>query len=458
MIGTGSRERLLAHIDASADILTLATSMLRLCRDSLLELVAADGDTTTWRSRDRLRRTCTRLFEEVGDVDIDPDERQQLCELVRDADVKLPAFVIAHVIGEALDAALGDRFLPMFLNRRFALSPGDPVPTPHPDWRDLSNSPNSDPWVLDGRLDALPHLRLAGDWASHVRVTVDGGWRTWHAVPQLRAGDRLGCAVPNESFSEFTLDHGTVEDRPVFFNMRVSIGDDRQIARCIELLEAAASNGCRIVVFPELSAPKAVRDAMKAWLNKQAVVDLVVAGSRHRRARDDRWHNECSVLLRGHTRRLIHRKFRAFSFTDVDESGTRVRRTEHLSSTAPAFQMWLSPHWTLAVLVCKDAVQQPVPTVLGDVRANLVLVPTLSFKMDAFRTVAADIATWSQGVAVMANAAIAAHPRASRPAVVVGMPSQRGSVVATVPPPRSLLVIAMGSQDVTVVSPPHESS
>jgi hypothetical protein len=456
MAHSGSSGQLLAHIEASADILTLATNLLRMCRAHLLELVNADGDTTTWRVRDRLRRKCERLFEEVGDVDIDADERARLAELAAEVLGSLPAVIVAHVIGEALDSALGDRFLPMFLNRRVALEPGDPVPTPHPDWRQLTTSPNSDPWVLDGRLDALPHLRLAGDWADHVRVTVDGGWRTWHSVPQLRRGDALACAVPNESFGEFTLDRGTVEGRPVFFNMRVNIGDERQAERCIELLETAADNGCRIVVFPELSAPQPVRDAIKAWLNKQDTVELVVAGSRHRPARDDRWYNECSVLIRGHSRRLVHRKFRAFSFMDPDESGKRVRRTEHLASTAARFQVWLSPHWTFAVLVCKDAVQQPVPTVLGELRANLVLVPTLSFKMDAFRTVAADVATWSQGVTMMANAAIAARPRSSRPPIVIGMPSQRGSVVATAPPPRSLLVVRVGSRAVKVLRPPTD--
>lgn len=453
----GSSGQLLAHIEASADILTLATNLLRMCRASLLALVTADGDTRTWRVRDRLRRKCVAFFEEVGDVDIDPDERERLAEIASDAIESLPVVAVAHVIGEALDAALGDRFLPMFLNRRVVLEPGDPVPTPHPDWRELTASPNSDPWVLDGRLDALPHLRLAGDWAQQVRVTVDGGWRTWHSVPQLRRGDRLACAVPNESFGELTLDRGTVEGRPVFFNMRVNIGDDRQTERCIELLETAAANDCRIVVFPELSVPQAVRDAIKTWLNKQDVVDLVVAGSRHRPARDDRWYNECSVLIRGHARRLVHRKFRAFSFMDPDESGTRVRRTEHLASTVPRFQMWLSPHWSFAVLICKDAVQQPVPAALGELRANLVLVPALSFKMDAFRTVAADVATWAQGIALIANAAIAARPRSSRPPIVVGMPSQRGSVFATAPAPRSLLMVRVGSRAVTVLRPPGDT-
>ena len=77
-----------------------------------------------------------------------------------------------------------------------------------------------------------------------------------------------------------------------------------------------------------------------------------------------------------------------------------------LAVRVPKLCAWLSASWTVTMLICKDAVQEPVPTLLADLRANLVLVPCLSFKMDAFRSAAGTIATRTQGITLVANAAI----------------------------------------------------
>lgn len=446
--------KLQRSIKRCANILTLATALLRICREQLETLIRADADPKTWKARDRLRRQAQDLFTEIDDEDLDEQDRALLCELVDEASTTIPMVAIARTVAEALDAALGDRFLPMFINRSVTLRPNHAIPAPHPDWRNLTSSPNSDPWALDGRLDALPHLRLASDWARQVRVTLDGNWRTWHMIPQLRAGDRLACAIPNERFEEMSWKRDTYEDRPVFFDVKPNIGDAEQARRCIALLEAAAKQNCRIVAFPELSVPKRVLERIAAWLDAQDVVELVVAGSRHRRSRDGRWHNQATIVARGFRTRLTHRKFRPYVFYDKDDQGKgRVRRYEHLSTAPPKLRAWLSPSWTMTLLVCKDAVQAPLPHLLGDLRANLVLVPTLSFKMDAFHTAAADIATRGQGITLMANAVLASKSRRGpRPPIVVGLPSQTRSVLAQAPPPHSLLIIKIGSTRSKVVT------
>lgn len=434
-------------IRSSEDILSLATGLLRICRAHLAELIRCDTDLMCWRRRDGLRRACEELFERVDDEELDPAEVEELCALVEDAFGALPPCAVARTVAEALDEVLGFRFLPMFLNRTTALGEGDGIPTPHPDWRNLSPTPNSDPWALDGRLDALPHLRLAGDWSRHVEVSLDGDWRIWHSLPQLDGGDKLACAVPNASFEEFDWDVDTVEERPVFYNVRPALGDDEQTARCLSLLELARQNGCRLVAFPELSVPARTVDAMRRWLERQQVVELIVAGSRHKKSRDGRWHNEATLLLRG-LPKLTHRKFRAFSFIDtLTEPKKRVRRTEHLAVRVPRVRAWLSPNWTVTLLVCKDVVQEPLPALLADLRANLVLVPCLSFKMDAFRSAAGTIATRAQGITLVANAAISLRGtrQRGRPPIIIGVPSQVGSVIAKTPPTGSLLVMTLGN-------------
>jgi|GEM_PF-5845081 len=433
-------------IRSSEDILALATGLLAICRDHLVELTEHDTDPALWRRSDRLRRDAQQLFRRVDDEQLDDDERAELCDLVAEAFAALPACLVARAVADALDAELGFRFLPMFLNRQVTLHEGDAVPTPHPDWRNLSPTPNSDPWALDGRLDALPHLRLAGDWSRHVRVTLDGDWRTWHALPQLDAGDKLACAVPNDSFEEFDWDAGVVEQRRVFYNVRPNVGDDEQTRRCIELLDIAREQRCRIVAFPELSVPKHTLAAMRRWLERQNTVEVIVAGSRHKRARDGRWHNEATLLLRG-LPKLRHRKFRPFSFTDtVTQKNKRIRRAELLSVRTPKLTAHLSANWTVTMLICKDVVAEPLPTLLADLRANLVLVPCLSFKMDAFRSAVGTVASRGQGISLIANAAISLRGRRrGRPPIIIGLPSQVGSVIARVPPTGSLLVVTLGN-------------
>ncbi len=437
-------------IRSSEDILALAGALLRVCRANLAELIQCDTDLGCWRRCDQLRRDCEALFELVDDEQLDDDERDRLGSLVADAFSQLPAAAVARTVAEALDSVLGFRFLAMFLGKEVTLEEDEPIPTPHPDWRNLSPTPNSDPWALDGRLDALPHLRLAGDWSRHVQVTLDGNWRTWHALPQLNAGDKLACAVPNESFEEFDWDFGSVEERPVFYNVRPAIGDDEQTRRCLELLETAREQQCSIVAFPELSVPRKTLDAMRRWIDRQQTVDVIVAGSRHKPTRDGRWNNEASLLLRG-LPRLVHRKFRPFSFTDtLTKKAKRTRRSELLAVRTPKLRAWLSASWTVTMLICKDVVQEPVPTLLADLRANLVLVPCLSFKMDAFRSAAGTIATRAQGITLIANAAISLRGkrRRGRPPIIVGLPSQVGSVIAKTPPTGSLLVVTLGNNKV----------
>ncbi len=443
-------EHLVEVVSGARDILTLATALLRICRAAITELVAADADPATWRQRDDLQRRLVRLFIEVDDEELDAEERGELTALVTTAledDATLSPPIVARAVAEAVDDALGDRLLPMFINRTVSLRPGDPIPTPHPDWRELTAVPNSDPWALDGRLDALPHLRLAGEWAREIRVTLDGSWRTWHALPQLGPGDRLACAVPNQTLGEFEWQRGEVEGRPVFFDFHPVADDAVQARCCLNLLELAAVDGCRVVVFPELSAPKKVVDAMARWLDGQNVVELVVAGSRHRRARDGRWHNQSQILFRGWRRRRRHHKFRSFAFFDRGEGGSgRVKRTEHLAVGMPAMTVWLSPRWSTTVLLCKDAIQEPMPQLLGELRANLVLVPSLTFKTDAFAAGAAAVATTAQGITLIANACISASPRGKRAEVVIGMPTQLGSVTSQTPPPHSIVVATVGQR------------
>jgi len=84
-----------------------------------------------------------------------------------------------------------------------------------------------------------------------------------------------------------------------------------------------------------------------------------------------------------------------------------------------------------------------MPTVIRELKANLLLIPTLSIKMDAFRTLASDVATWNQGITVIANGAFDQVPGAN---VVFGVPAQSQKVFEKQPPTPSAVILTIGNQ------------
>jgi hypothetical protein len=469
---------LVRAIERGDDIVLLAAGLLRLCREHLVELHRLDCEPGIWRERETLRRRCEEFFGAVDDEELDSEEQEELCDIALECSQMLPAVIIAHTIAEALDLVLGSRFLPMFMGRQVVLAPGDPIPVPHPDWRrlvyprrqpgasraslafpyQLAGSRDSDPEMAEtaemaemddggARLDATAHLRLASDWAGQVRVTLDGDWRRWHVLPQIESGDRLACATPNQSLAELAMERDQVEGAPVFFGARWGLDADEQLRRCLALLDLARGHGCRLVAFPELSVAEPARQAIQQWLEAQSVVDLVVAGSSHLPAGDGTWHNEAAVYVRGLRSPIVHRTFRPLTLLDpvTAPRDQRVVRREHLAERAPALTAHLSAHWTSVVLAGADAVAEPVPAVLADLRANLVLVPALAFHTGDLRALATTLAIHCQGLTLVANACVADDPDAERPPLVIGLPSHLGAVISQTPPARSLLIVTIGS-------------
>jgi hypothetical protein len=456
---TAMFSELVRAIERGADIVLLAAGLLRLCREHLAELHRLDGEPGIWRERETLRRRCEEFFRAVDDEELDDEEQEELCEIALAFRRTLSAVIIAHTIAETLDLVLGSRFLPMFMGRQVVLEPGDPIPVPHSDWRRLADSKRhpgapdmAEPELPDmddegERLDATAHLRLASDWAGRIRVTLDGNWRRWHVLPQLQSGERVACAVPNQSLAELVMERDQVEGAPVFFGARWGLDADEQLRRCLALLDLARGHGCRLVAFPELSVAEPARQAIQQWLEAQSVVDLVVAGSSHLPAGDGTWHNEAAVYVRGLRSPIVHRTFRPLTLLDpvTAPRDQRVVRREHLAERAPALTAHLSAHWTSVVLAGADAVAEPVPAVLADLRANLVLVPALAFHTGDLRALATTLAIHCQGLTLVANACVADDPDAERPPLVIGLPSHLGAVISQTPPARSLLIVTIGS-------------
>jgi hypothetical protein len=497
-------------IEDGGDIVLLGAGLLRVCREHLVELHRLDCEPGIWREREMLRRRCEKFFRAVDDEELDSDEREELCDIALECSQKLPAVIIAHTIVEALDLVLGSRFLPMFMGRQVVLAPGDPIPVPHPDWRrlvdptrqpgasraalaylyELTGSRDSDLYPAETaemaemaetaemaemaemaaqsdtgeRLDATPHLRLASDWAGQVRVTLDGNWRRWHVLPPIERGDRVACATLNQSLAELVMEREQIEGAPVFSGARWGLDADEQLRDCLALLDLARDHGCRLVAFPELSVAVPARQAIEQWLETQSVVDLVVAGSSHIPAGDGAWHNEAAVYVRGLKSPMVHRKFRPLVLRDpvTAPRDQRVLRREHLAERAPKLTAQLSPHWTAVVLAGADAVWDPVPAVLVDLRANLVLVPALDFHTGDLRALATALAIHCQALTVVANACVAAELDAERPPLIIGLPAHRGAVISETPPARALAIVTIGSRigkpSIVECRPPRRSS
>ena len=451
--------QLVQAIEAGADILALGAGLLRLCRARLAELRQADADRDIWREREALRHRCEDFFREVDDEELYPEERAELVDIAMAYSQKLPEVALAHTIAEALDGVLGSRILPMFLNRTARLSAGDPIPVPHRDWRAMAALADGERVDDNGGaagtpLDALPHLRLAGEWAERAELTLDGNWRLWHLLPQLESGDRLACAIPNRSLAELHMERGEVAGEPVFFNARFGDGSGRQIDRCIELLETARAHDCRIVAFPELSVSEPGRLAIRGWLDGQDVVELVIAGTLHRpvapaatgqdgdmgQGMHPVWECEAALYLRGADAPLIHRKICPAVIPDGE-----AMRTEHVRAAGPALSAQLSPHWLAVLLTGPDVLLPAVGDALRALPHGLIMAPALSFDMEPFRILASDLAARSRSATLVANACVSAGPESDRPGVIIGLPDQGQTVIVESGEPGSLVIATIGS-------------
>jgi hypothetical protein len=152
-------------------------------------------------------------------------------------------------------------------------------------------------------------------------------------------------------------------------------------------------------------------------------VPFVVPGSYHTPQAVGPGHNETSLLVHG--RPLAkHRKFRPVVFPDCFDDRGELRdviRQEHLAVEESRISISVSGDWSVATLICKDAMDNAVQDLLRDLAVQLVLVPAMSPKVEDFADLAQQLGRDPQAVTLVANI--------GPTAVIFGVPAARNRVI-----------------------------
>lgn len=263
------------------------------------------------------------------------------------------------------------------------------------------------PWLADGRRKPtsrassltnpadteLPHVR------RFVSPTIDGRETSLTVDLRFEAQlvsvlDRLELVAgvhPNEDIGDFDMPNA-----PSFFPIGAA-DTDRQSAAVIDGVERALAEAATIIVVPELAVDEQTIEQLAATIDDWEDDVLLVAGSRHHTDGGARV-NDATGLLPDQRERLTHRK--AVRFTT--ELGTAPGTREGIDRVEPVpLRMYQAGPYRLAVAVCKDLLDDSFVDALKHMGANVVLVPSMSPKTDAFAGQARALLNASQALTVM---------------------------------------------------------
>lgn len=307
-----------------------------------------------------------------------------------------------HAAGWALSLACSATFastwrLELGEREQVCLRTGDLFPCCDAPW----------PWLADGRRsptsrgssltnppdDELPHVRrlrpLTID-TRDVQVVVDFGFE----AQLISVLDRVELAVgvhPNQRIEEFEM-----PGNPSFFPIAPA-DRDGQADAALSGLERAVEAGASIVILPELSVEESLLEQLAAEVDDLDDEVLLVAGSRHHLDGDVAV-NDATAVLAGHPRRMTHRK--AVRFTTELGGGPGTR--EGIDRVSPVrLNVYQAGPYRLALPICKDLLDASMADALAHVGANVLLVPSMSPKTDAFLGRALELLAANQALTVM---------------------------------------------------------
>ena len=186
-----------------------------------------------------------------------------------------------------------------------------------------------------------------------------------------------------------------------FWNVRPR-GDlaERQQDFVQRILRGARDAAVDVLVLPELCIDRAGAELLLA--ERQRLDNepaILVAGSHHAEDDDGHRRNTCWAVV-GRGGRLEHHKFERFEYDCPRTGGCRV---EDIHTAPRRIRLYCGAPWSLTLLICRDALSEPVQRLLRELRPGLVLVPSFSLKTSPFIPVAEALANANQAFVVIAN-------------------------------------------------------
>jgi hypothetical protein len=204
------------------------------------------------------------------------------------------------------------------------------------------------------------------------------------------------------------------------------------VETALGMLTCARQAGADIAVLPELCLDKPDSLAGPIAENASNYPRVVVAGSAHIRDGDVR-SNVSETYIDGVTT-LVHTKIRPYLWRGQTAEGKFERREDLTPSST--LRILCGDHTRMAVAICSDVINGPIPDALKMAAVNLLLVPALSVKPGTFRSVATSLAEFSQAVTAVVNGSLLPSGTKAQPfMVVLGAPHEDdpSSMFATPP-------------------------
>lgn len=304
----------------------------------------------------------------------------------------IAAVLVARVCADALDEAVGHRFVAAFRERRqWRVRPGDPFPIGEPALRDvfgrhLTTHPDS----RDLPIDRTLRLALAPDADGvELELDLDGGV----AMPDASATIAV-CLPIAQPMTELAWDADRAAGR--FFGVRprdpIAAG-----AAVRTLLAEALSSEAAIVVFPELSIDTATLAEVERACADAPHRPLVVAGSRHA-VLDGQPRNRATVRCGDGS--FTADKWNPFVLGDMVEGIVTVPARIMMRGAVDGAGRFA---WSVAVLICKDFLSPATHHLLTAARPSLVIVPAMTERTAVFETDAIGLTGATQATCVIVN-------------------------------------------------------
>lgn len=304
----------------------------------------------------------------------------------------IAAVLVARVCADALDDAIGHRFVAAFRERRqWRVPPGEPFPLGAPALRDLfGRHLTTHPDVRDLPIDRTARLALAPD-ADGVELwlDLDGGL----AMPD--GGAAIAVCLPVAApLTELTWDVDRARGR--FFGVRPR-DPARAAADVHALLGEALSAEAAIVVFPELAVDQATLAEVAAEVAAANHRPLVVAGTFHGVV-DGQPRNRATALFGDD--RFTADKFNPFVLGDMVEGIASAPARLAMRGAIDGSGRFA---WSVAVLICKDFLSPGAHALLSAARPAMVIVPAMTERTAVFETDAVGLTGATQGTCVIVN-------------------------------------------------------
>lgn len=387
--------------DGLGHVVDVATALLRVANATPAETTTDHRDAALEAERDLLRaRVCAVLPNPPGEY-LTAATVGALADALTASRLR-PGFA-ALTAAHAVDAWCGHRFIDYFRGARGPLAPDDPVPVvgfpaptlPRDDAARLLRAigrPTSQPHRLTPEDDRTRRLRLAPPEVARFRVSLR--WAEPHLAP-VDATWRFAAAITNHDLEgEFHCHRYDHDGAKVFYPVTPRDHLDQR-ARITRAIADARARRASALVVPELTTTKAIVDELAAS-GALADLPLCALGSYHE-PMSGPGYNRCRVFARG-VEIACHDKF-------SDYEDPRGHREHLVASDDGGLDVLLAAGAAVIVLICKDAMDSRVATLLARLAPTVVLIPAMSIKTRPFETLAERLADDPQAFCVIASAA-----------------------------------------------------